>query len=62
MHHTRSVRVYASRQRQEADLRKPSGTGPIFCCRLSGISRKWLCLLRITRSRSRKLPEQAGQL
>lgn len=39
-----------------AHLRKPPGRGPSLACRLSGSSRKWLCLLRITRSRSRSDP------
>ncbi len=43
------------RQSQGQHLRKPSGRGPSLCCRSGGISLKWLCLLRMTRSRSLKL-------
>ena len=39
----------------QSHLRKPSGKAPSLCCRSKGISRKWLCLLRMTRSRSLKL-------
>jgi hypothetical protein len=52
----REVKIRCGRDaRAQTHRRKPSGRGPSLARRGSGSSRKWLCLLRTTRSRSRRL-------